>query len=31
VSEEEIVVEPSTVYRWMGNIFVRETRYIRAL
>ena len=27
---DEIVIERSTVARWMGNIFVRETRYVVA-
>lgn len=26
----EIVVEASTIFRWMGNIYVRETRYVTA-
>ena len=27
---ELIVIEPSLIYRWLGQIFVRETRYVRA-
>lgn len=26
-----IVAEPSTVSRWMGNIYMRETRYVKAV
>jgi hypothetical protein len=27
--EEEIVAEDSVVDRWMGNIYIRETRYVK--
>jgi hypothetical protein len=30
-NEDEIVAEDSTIERWMGDIYVRSTRYVKAL